>query len=232
MVNDMTQASFGDQPLKPKKVPARCKIEDYYAAYLKDNRQIHLGRIYEETITIATNMVISQFGPPGRIRVDEVAHDVATSVLMNIIVKRKPVDNWFKLLKKISNNLTCRWMINHLYKRQNTWSLEGMDREMEEFRDEIPDHHVSYAEMESLQHALERTMDLMDGLLSSFRKPAEAVCAHTALELAVGEKPVIFSKMSPRQQTFTNILRAKIDRIMHNVTSSEGMSAILHGHTI
>lgn len=209
-----------------------CKIEDYYAAYLQDGRQIHVGRIYNETITIAKNMVISQYGPPGRIRVDEVAHDVATSVVMNIIVKRKPVDNWFKLLKKISNNLTCRWMINNLYKRANVWSLEGMDREMEEFCDEIPDHHVSYAETESLQHAMTRTIELIDDLMAECRKPAEAVCAHTALSLAIGEKPVIYNKMTPRQQTFVQIIRRRIESILSNLIDPKQLGAILHGRTI
>jgi hypothetical protein len=217
------------KPIKVKSPDQHCVIEDYYDQYKATKRDVWLKRIYDEVMVISRNMVIRAYGPAGRIRMDEVTHDVATSVIMNIIMKNKTVDNWFKLLKKMSNNLACRWMLKHLYRNNNTWSLEGMDREQEEFRDEIPDYQIGYAETESLQVALETVLERADSLLHQFQKPQEVVCARTAMQLACGEKGVLLAKMQPRQVALTRFIQSRLEVIFQSIVDEKLLARQLAG---
>jgi hypothetical protein len=177
------------------------KICEAYASYLADDskwsRQRATQVCYDNIRDLSLILMMKKYGYSPRIDTDTIAHEVATSALMTVIVRGKTVDSWTNLIRKITHDLSNKWMKAHLYSNNaKTVSLDdhegdGEDGEGMGAAIDVPCHDMdpglAYMYYHFLDSTVRRAVRVLDGIGAG---PRNRVTARLALSHASGTLPL------------------------------------------
>jgi len=201
-------------------LPNPRKIDEQMSQYCKDYhgqksevlRQRVLGDIYALVSNISRNMVVKKFGAAGRINLKEVTHEVATSIIMNVVVKDRDVQSWAKLLKKCSIDLTNRWMLKHLYGKHSndrSLSMEGEDGDESSTEFDVPYNQLGGEELLFLEQYVEKCAERIYRIMRQYRAPQGIFAVRMAMSRALGNESIFYLRLPQRKRLVINYLESE-----------------------
>lgn len=193
------------RPTKPHDKKICAAYADYLATENKYAQQAATGICYENIRDLSLIIMMKKFGYSPRIDTDTIAHEVATSALMTLIVRRKTVDSWTNIIRKITHDLSNKWMKTHLYSNNaKTVSLddhgEGEDSEdgMNSTID-IPYYDMDPGVAHMYYHYLNTTVDRAIKLLNDIGTGTRnRLVAKLSLSHATGRLPLAILQSLPQ----------------------------------
>jgi hypothetical protein len=212
------------QPDRPheRRITANYEALEKGGLTKREEDQLHAA-LYEDLKSLSMTLFIKKYGYSHRIDMEDIAHSVATSALMTIIQRHKPVYSWVQLLKKMVHDWSCKWMRNNLYNEDGVTLVDiddvREDEDGEQASYQLPHYDMS-AESVSfffthLGAIADSAIRIVDGLCSSERG---ILLARLSLDRALhGERPVE-AMLPPYQRQrvnyYSRLIKAHLDKVL------------------
>ena len=226
-----------DTPAPPITMKERVRPHDdrivaNYAAYKlaenKYDRERLTGLIYTDIQVLSGIIMMKKYGFSPRIDSEAITHEVATSAIMTVIVRGKVVDSWTNLIRKITSDLSNKWMRINLYSPAALMvSLdegnEDEDGESNSVTADVPcydmDPSMVYAYYNFLDSKVEKTIQTMRSVGNNVRS---RLIARMALSTSLGILPAtVLTILPPAHRARVNYYSHDISRTLRPVLSAQ-----------
>ena len=218
--------------VKERARPHDDRIVANYAAYLitenKYDKQRLSGLIYVDIQALSAIMMMKKYGFSPRIDSEAITHEVATSAIMTVIVRGKVVESWTNLIRKITSDLSNKWMRINLYSPASQMvSLdegnEDEDGESNSITADVPcydmDPSMVYAYYNFLDSKVDSTIQTMRTIGDSVKA---RLIARMALSSSLGILPVAaLALLPPAQRARVQFYSHTISRTLRPVLSAQ-----------
>jgi hypothetical protein len=210
--------------VKERARPHDDRIVAHYAQYQtavdKYVSQRLVSLIYADVQALSAIIMMKKYGFSPRIDFEAITHEVATSAIMTVILRNKVVDSWTNLIRKITSDLSNKWMRVNLYSPAALMSSldeghEDEDGESSSVTADVPCHDMDpsmvYSYYNFLHSRVEKTVAIMRQIGDNVKS---RMIARMALSHALGILPPGALSLVPPVQ------RARIQYYSYNMISA------------
>ena len=116
---------------KKKKYPLEFTLKAQYEEYLQVPTPKLEAGMYETLCKLSEAVVMYKYGPGSRIDMETLPHEVASSVFITIIMRKKVVYSWTNLLKKVVRDYVSNHFRKEYYDKAPTVSIHELTSDLD-----------------------------------------------------------------------------------------------------
>jgi hypothetical protein len=204
---------------------------------LSTGRQAEEKVLYETLVKLAKAVIVHKYGSTSRIDYATIPHDVATSMVVTIVMRRKEVFSWTNLMKKVVRDAVS----NYLRKEHYGMSFVELDAHEDGDGDEESgagdsvgsrfefDTSVKTDDIIYVKQMLVRCSEGLHRLMSEQRTLQQHLVFKLALhEVATGVKHYLTGSLPPRLEFRYNLYVATITMELAPVLSSKYLGKMFY----
>jgi len=155
-----------------KKFPLEYALKDAYVVYLRDGASPQLeATIYENLKKLAAAVIAHKYGPGNRIDVERLSHEIAASLFMTIVQRKKEVFSWTNLMKKVARDSVSNFLRKEYYDTPHCVQMDqgrpGDDEEAGNFLEHY--EHANDIRPEDVLHVEQLAENAFRELLAAYR---------------------------------------------------------------
>lgn len=133
-INPANRALTEEQ--KKKKYPLEWALRESYAEYLTAEPE-SLGMaaqekvLYSNLVKLSKAVIVHKYGSRSRIEYDTLPHDIASSLMVTIVMRRKEVFSWTNLMKKVARDAVSNHLRKEYYHGMSFIELDSGDGDLD-----------------------------------------------------------------------------------------------------